>query len=150
MYLLYAHARIASIVRKAESSKGVDVNSLKEKHSIQASISAAGFAPGVQKLLFAACKVGLCDGRSGRITCKTGFLNGKYLKSLMLQLLHPAEVALGLHIVRLPEAVEDMLEELYPNKITDFVYELSDKFSSFYTECQVRLSARFGRIVRCL
>ena len=56
-----------------------------------------------------------------------------------MQLLHPAEVALGLHISRFPEAVEEMLEELYPNRITDFVYDLSDKFSTFYTACQASL-----------
>ena len=55
----------------------------------------------------------------------------------MLQLVDPREVALAVHLVRFPEAVEDMLEELYPNRITDYVYELSDRFTGFYTDCQV-------------
>ena len=55
-----------------------------------------------------------------------------------LQLLHPAEVNLGLHIVRFPEALKEMLSDIYPNRITDYVYELSEFFSTFYNECQVR------------
>ena len=35
VYLLYAHARIASIVKKAETTKGVNVTSLIGKHPIQ-------------------------------------------------------------------------------------------------------------------
>lgn len=37
VYLLYAHARIASIVKKAETTKGLDVSSLKGKHSVKVS-----------------------------------------------------------------------------------------------------------------
>ena len=55
-----------------------------------------------------------------------------------LQLLHPAEVNLGMHIVRFPEAIKEMLSDIYPNRITDYVYELSEFFSTFYNECQVR------------
>lgn len=63
VYLLYAHARIAGIVRKA----GRDVSAL----------AAAGTA---------------------------------------ISLGHPKEEELALHITRFPEAVEDMLEDLTPNK----------------------------------
>jgi arginyl-tRNA synthetase len=30
-----------------------------------------------------------------------------------------------------------MLEELGPNRLTDYLYELSEKFTSFYVECKV-------------
>lgn len=36
-----------------------------------------------------------------------------------------------------PEAIEDMLEELMPNRLTDYLYNLSETFSGFYTECKV-------------
>ena len=44
-----------------------------------------------------------------------------------------------LQVIRFPEAVETALEELMPNRLTDYLYDLSDKFNSFYTECKVGL-----------
>ena len=32
-----------------------------------------------------------------------------------------------------------MLEDLTPNRLTEYLYILSDKFSTFYTNCHVRL-----------
>lgn len=100
VYLLYSHARIASILRKAEASKGVSVDTLKEQSK--------------------------------------------------LQLLEPAEVTLGVHLVRFPEAIEEVLEEMMPNRLTDYLYELSQKFTHFYSECQVVGSEQeASRILLC-
>ena len=33
--------------------------------------------------------------------------------------------------------MQDMLEELAPSKLTLFLYDLSEKFNSFYVECKV-------------
>lgn len=44
-------------------------------------------------------------------------------------------------VVRFPEAVEAAVEELMPNRITDYLYDLSEKFNGFYTECHVSLTA---------
>jgi arginyl-tRNA synthetase len=44
---------------------------------------------------------------------------------------------LALHIVKFPEAVEDTLTDLLPNRITEYLYNLAEAFNSFYTECQV-------------
>ena len=54
-----------------------------------------------------------------------------------MQLSHPCELALGLHLTRFPEALQELLEEMQPNRITEFVYDLSQKFSAFYNDCQV-------------
>jgi len=83
VYLLYAHARIAGIVRKA----GRDIETL--------------------------------------------------AKTSEVTLSHAREAELALHLSKLPEAVEDMLEELAPNRLTDYLYELSEKFNSFYVDCKV-------------
>lgn len=83
MYLLYAHARIAGIVRKSEQD--------------------------VQQLATTAT----------------------------IQLDHENEVALALHLARFPEVVEDMLNDLMPNRITEYLYTLSETFNGFYTECKV-------------
>ncbi|KAF6266502.1 tRNA synthetases class I (R)-domain-containing protein [Scenedesmus sp. NREL 46B-D3] len=50
---------------------------------------------------------------------------------------HARERELAMAIVQFPEAVEDMLEELTPNRLTDYLYGLSETFSSFYTDCKV-------------
>ena len=84
VYLLYAHARICSIVRKS----GVDATLL-----------------------------------------------GPEAKDIELGT--PEEAALALTIARLPEAVEAVLEELMPNRLTDYLYDLSTKFNDFYTQCPV-------------
>lgn len=84
VYLLYAHARIAQIIRK---SQVVDINAL--------------------------------------------------ARSAKIQLQHEKEVVLALHICRFPEAVIETASELMPNRLTDYLYELSNKFNSFYAECKV-------------
>jgi arginyl-tRNA synthetase len=39
--------------------------------------------------------------------------------------------------MQFPEAVEDMLEDLMPNRLTEYLYALSERFTSFYTDCKV-------------
>lgn len=88
VYLLYAHARIAGIVRKAD----------------EAGVSAA---------------VLIASGATE------------------LKVEHPKERELLLALCKFPEALEDLLAELMPNRLTDYVYDLCDKFSSFYNDCKV-------------
>eukprot|EP00955_Chlamydomonas_euryale_P060736 357808-Chlamydomonas_euryale.AAC.10 len=57
--------------------------------------------------------------------------------SATLLLDHPKEFDLALHIAKFPEAVEDTLTQLAPNRLTDFLYDLSEKFNAFYVECKV-------------
>ena len=84
VYLLYAHARIASIVRKA----GKDVAALaREKKAIS--------------------------------------------------LAHEDEQALALAVARFPEAVEDALSDLSPNRLCDYLYSLTEAFNQFYGSCKV-------------
>lgn len=44
--------------------------------------------------------------------------------------------------VQFPETIEDMLEDLMPNRLTEYLYNLSDTFNGFYTECKVLGSDR--------
>ena len=50
-----------------------------------------------------------------------------------------AQIALGLQIVKFTETLEDMFVDLAPNRVTEYLYELANLFSSFYTECKVSL-----------
>ncbi|KDD75315.1 class I (R) tRNA synthetase [Helicosporidium sp. ATCC 50920] len=88
VYLLYAHARIASIVRKSDKD--------------------------VQELA----------------------------RTTTLELDADQERALALHLARFPDAVDKLLQELQPSRLTGYLYELSGLFNQFYTECQVLGSER--------
>jgi len=52
-----------------------------------------------------------------------------------------AQRALALHINRFTEMLEDTLNELAPNRITEYVFELSNHFNTFYVECKVCASS---------
>ncbi|KAL3615381.1 hypothetical protein CASFOL_041042 [Castilleja foliolosa] len=82
VYLLYAHARICSIIRKS----GKDIEILK----------------------------------------KTGTLD----------LVHSDERTLGLHILRFTETVEEACTNRLPNVLCEYLYNLSEHFTRFYTNCQ--------------
>ncbi|KAF3494570.1 hypothetical protein DY000_02054359 [Brassica cretica] len=83
VYLLYAHARICSIIRKS----GKDIDELK--------------------------------------------------KTVELVLDHPEEQALGLHLLRFAETVEEACTTLFPNVLCLYLYSLSERFTSFYSIHQV-------------
>ncbi|XP_073140656.1 arginine--tRNA ligase, cytoplasmic-like isoform X1 [Henckelia pumila] len=83
VYLLYAHARICSIIRKS----GKDMEELKKKGSID--------------------------------------------------LAHPDERRLGLHLLQFAEHVEESCTNLLPNVLCEYLYNLSEHFTKFYTNCQV-------------
>ncbi|KAD0001308.1 hypothetical protein E3N88_08478 [Mikania micrantha] len=96
VYLLYAHARICSIIRKS----GKDIEELK---------------------------------REGQ---------------LLLQ--KDEERKLGLHLLQFPEIVEEACTNLLPNVLCEYLYDLSEKFTSFYSECQVVGSAEeTSRLLLC-
>ncbi|KAH6775056.1 Arginyl-tRNA synthetase, partial [Perilla frutescens var. hirtella] len=96
VYLLYAHARICSIIRKS----GKDIEELK--------------------------------------------------KTVMLDLAHPDERVLGLHLLQFAEVVEEACTTLMPNGLCEYLYNLSEDFTRFYTNCQVVGSAEeTSRLLLC-
>ncbi|MCB1119234.1 MAG: arginine--tRNA ligase [Chlamydiia bacterium] len=50
---------------------------------------------------------------------------------------HPSEVALGLHLLRFPEALNAAAEELLPHRLTDYLFTLAEKFNAFFRDCRV-------------
>ena len=50
---------------------------------------------------------------------------------------HPAERALGVRLLRLPEVLELAASELKPNILTDYLFDLANAFSTFFEECPV-------------
>lgn len=78
-----------------------------------------------------------------------------------ISLTQPAERALGMQILRLPETLEQATVEMKPNIVADYLFDLANRFSSFYTDCPVlraddpatrqsrlALSALTGRVLR--
>ncbi|WP_406699628.1 arginine--tRNA ligase [Singulisphaera sp. Ch08] len=59
------------------------------------------------------------------------------LQSPTIALSHPAERALGVRLLRLPETLELAALELKPNVLTDYLFDLANAFSSFFEECPV-------------
>ncbi|MBN1361519.1 MAG: arginine--tRNA ligase [Sedimentisphaerales bacterium] len=54
-----------------------------------------------------------------------------------LDLSEPAELDLGKHLARYSEAIEAAIADYKPNCLTAYLYELAQKFSTFYTNCPV-------------
>ncbi len=61
-----------------------------------------------------------------------------------MSLVDPNELDLAKHLVRYGEAIEAALADYRPNYLTTYLYELAQKFSSFYTHCPV-LNADAGQ-----
>lgn len=96
VYLLYAHARICSIIKKS----GKDIEEL--------------------------------------------------IKNGTLDLAHKDERVLGLHLLQFPEVVEEACSNLLPNLLCEYLYNLSEDFTRFYTNCQVVGSAEEeSRLLLC-
>ncbi len=68
-------------------------------------------------------------------------------------LAHPAERALGLLILRLPETLEQTARELKPNILSDYLFALANAFSTFFEHCPVLKAdgdaSRASRLALC-
>jgi len=54
-----------------------------------------------------------------------------------LNLTEPAELDLAKHLIRYSQAIKSAADDCRPNYLTSYLYELSQKFSAFYTQCPV-------------
>jgi len=67
-----------------------------------------------------------------------------------VRLEHPAELALGVHLLQFSEALEAMARELLPNRLTDYLYGLAEKFHTFFRDCRVEGSKeQNSRLLLC-
>jgi arginyl-tRNA synthetase len=75
------------------------------------------------------------------------------LKRPEILLSHPSERALGLELLRLSEAVALAGAELKPNILTDYLFGLANKFSTFFEDCPVlkaeSVERRESRLALC-
>ena len=54
-----------------------------------------------------------------------------------ITLSHPSERALALHLLRFHETLTTLLDELYPHRLSDYLYHLAEKFNAFFRDCRV-------------
>jgi arginyl-tRNA synthetase len=62
------------------------------------------------------------------------------------------ELALGKHLLQLSEVLTDVERDLLPNRLCQYLYELSQKFNQFFEQCPVLWSeepVRTSRLVLC-
>jgi arginyl-tRNA synthetase len=77
------------------------------------------------------------------------------LSSLMahkspIQLSHPEEISLALLTCQFSEVLEETTLDLCPNKITDYLYKLAEKFHLFFHHCRVEGSdEQNSRLLLC-
>jgi arginyl-tRNA synthetase len=50
---------------------------------------------------------------------------------------HDSELELARYLVRLPDVISEVERDLYPNRMCDFLFETTQKFSQFYENCSV-------------
>lgn len=58
-------------------------------------------------------------------------------KNSSIKLEHPAEVDLGLHLMRFGEILHLVSLDLLPHRLTDYLYNLAEKFNVFFRDCRV-------------
>ena len=54
-----------------------------------------------------------------------------------IHLEHPSEIALGMHLLQFVETLDQVAADLLPNRLTDYLFELANKFNAFYRDCKV-------------
>ena len=63
-----------------------------------------------------------------------------------------SEFALAKHILQLDEAIAEVAQDLYPNRLCQYLFELSQKFNQFYDRCSVLQAdepQRTSRLLLC-
>lgn len=74
----------------------------------------------------------------------------KVMQEAQIEVAHPSEIRLGLHLLRFGEIIEMITRDLLPNRLTDYLYELAEKFNVFFRDCQVVGSEEeSSRLVLC-
>lgn len=63
---------------------------------------------------------------------------------------HPSELALGIHLAQFSESLAMAAEDLLPNRLTDYLFQLAEKFNAFFRDCRVEGSKeQDSRLLLC-
>jgi arginyl-tRNA synthetase len=75
--------------------------------------------------------------RVGGIKRKVGLDILPIIQNEPLALAHPSEISLALHLAQFPEMLEQVADALLPNRITEYLFTLAEKFNAFFRDCRV-------------
>lgn len=59
------------------------------------------------------------------------------IKDAAITLDHPSELSLARHLLMLPETLVEVEQTLFPHKLCEYLFDLSQKFNQFYENCPV-------------
>lgn len=63
---------------------------------------------------------------------------------------HDSEIHLALHLRRFDETLQNFVEDLYPHRLCEYLYELACLFNAFFRDCHVEGNkAQNSRLVLC-
>jgi arginyl-tRNA synthetase len=72
------------------------------------------------------------------------------MQTNQISLQTPEEIDLGLQVLRFSEVLHNFTEDLLPNRITEYLYHLAEKFHTFFHNCRVEGSAeQNSRLLLC-
>lgn len=63
--------------------------------------------------------------------------DSKDSKKASIELEHPCEIALGLTLRQFPEMIELVAQDLYPNRLCEYLYRVAEQFNAFFRDCRV-------------
>lgn len=86
--------------------------------------------------------------RAEAIKRKVGVDVATLYKEITLE--HESEIALGLHILQFGEVLEQVTQDLLPNRLAEYLYGLAEKFNAFFRDCRVEGSPQQNsRLLLC-
>jgi arginyl-tRNA synthetase len=59
------------------------------------------------------------------------------MSTMPVQIAHPSEMDLAIHLVRFAEVIDQITEDLLPNRLTDYLFDLAQLFNIFFRDCRV-------------
>lgn len=83
---------------------------------------------------------------------RAGEIDFDKLDNVSVSLEHPTEVELAKQLLRFDDVLESVVNEFLPNRICEFLFDLSQKFNQFYEACPVLNAAepiRTSRLILC-
>lgn len=57
--------------------------------------------------------------------------------TIQIKLEHPTEILLGNHLNQFGETLEQMSKDLFPHRLTEYLYKLAEYFNAFFRDCRV-------------
>ena len=83
---------------------------------------------------------------------RKGQINFEQLSDVKLVLQEETELALAKHLLQMDEVLSEVSVDLMPNRLCQYLFELSQKFNQFYDRCpvlQAEESIKVSRLVLC-